>query len=336
VNYTLALKSGTLTVTPAQLTVQADDKTKAYGAGLPALSATYSGFVNGDTAASLTQPVSLATTATLASGVGTYPILVTGGASPNYSLIRNSGMLTVTKAALTVTAEDKSAVYGGVLPALTTAYDGFINGDTAAVLTQPVTLTTTAKPTSPAGKYPITVSGGASANYTLVPKSGVLSVVPAPLTILADSKTNLLGSALPSFTASYRGFVNGDTAASLTVAPHFATTANASSPAGTYPIIVNGAQAPNYAISFVSGTLIIIPQGTVPAFPQRALTIGADGTLSVSVNAPNGAQVHLQWSLDLETWEDLPPQASANGQTQFIAGRVGDSRLRFFRAVLNP
>ena len=45
---------GTLTVTPAGLTITADDQTKVYGAALPTLTASYSGFVNGDTAASLT------------------------------------------------------------------------------------------------------------------------------------------------------------------------------------------------------------------------------------------------------------------------------------------
>ena len=46
--------AGTLTVTPVGLTITADNKSKAYGAALPTLTAGYSGFVNGDTAASLT------------------------------------------------------------------------------------------------------------------------------------------------------------------------------------------------------------------------------------------------------------------------------------------
>ena len=46
--------AGTLTVTPAALTITADNQTKVYGAALPTLTASYSGFVNGDTSASLT------------------------------------------------------------------------------------------------------------------------------------------------------------------------------------------------------------------------------------------------------------------------------------------
>ena len=62
--------TGTLTVTPAALTVTADDQTRVYGAANPALTVSYSGFVNGDTAASLTTPAAFATTATAASTPG--------------------------------------------------------------------------------------------------------------------------------------------------------------------------------------------------------------------------------------------------------------------------
>ena len=44
-------------MTPAALTITADDKSKVYGAALPTLTASYSGFVNGDDASSLTTPV---------------------------------------------------------------------------------------------------------------------------------------------------------------------------------------------------------------------------------------------------------------------------------------
>ena len=60
-------------MTPAPLTITADTQSKAYGAALPALTASYSGFVNGDTAGSLTTLPTLTTTATAASHVGTYP-----------------------------------------------------------------------------------------------------------------------------------------------------------------------------------------------------------------------------------------------------------------------
>ena len=46
--------TGNLTITPAELTITADDQVKVYGAAVPTLTASYSGFVNSDTSASLT------------------------------------------------------------------------------------------------------------------------------------------------------------------------------------------------------------------------------------------------------------------------------------------
>ena len=160
-NYTISFVAGTLTVTPAALTITADDKSKVYGAALPTLTASYSGFVNGDTVASLDTPVSLSTTATAASAVGTYPITASGAASANYTISFVAGTLTVDTAALTITADDKSKVYGAALPTLSASYSGFVNGDDASSLTTPVVLSTSASAASDVGTYPITPSGAA-------------------------------------------------------------------------------------------------------------------------------------------------------------------------------
>src|SRR5204863_25801 len=90
-DYDVTLNAGTLTVTPAALTITADDKTKVYGAGLPALTASYAGFVNGDTSASLTTQPTLSTTATAASHAGTYAITAAGAADSDYAITYQSG-----------------------------------------------------------------------------------------------------------------------------------------------------------------------------------------------------------------------------------------------------
>ena len=69
--------AGTLTVTPAALTITADNQTKVYGAALPTLTASYTGFVNGDTSASLTTQPTLSTTATASSHVAGSPYAIT-------------------------------------------------------------------------------------------------------------------------------------------------------------------------------------------------------------------------------------------------------------------
>ena len=212
---------------------------------MPALTASYSGFVDGDTAGSLTTPPALTTTATAASPVGSYPITASGAASPNYTISYASGTLTVNKAALTITAVSTNKLYGAAVPALTASYSGFVNGDTASSLTTPPALTTTATAASPVGSYPITASGAASPNYTISYASGTLTVNKAALTITAVSTNKLYGAAVPALTASYSGFVNGNTASSLTTQPALTTTATAASPVGSYPITASGAAGPN-------------------------------------------------------------------------------------------
>ena len=99
--------AGSLTVTAAPLTITANNQTKVYGAALPTLTASYSGFVNGDTSASLTTQPTLSTTATASSHVAgsPYSITASGAVDTDYSISYVAGSLTVTPAALTITAE---------------------------------------------------------------------------------------------------------------------------------------------------------------------------------------------------------------------------------------
>ena len=231
-----ATSAGPLTVTTVALTITANNQTKAYGAALPTLTVSYSGFVNGDTAASLTTQPTLTTTATAASPRLGQPVPITasGAVDSNYTISYVAGTLTVTPAALTVTADNKTKVYGAAMPTLTVSYSGFVNGDTSASLTTQPTLTTTATaasqsraartPSPPAARWTATTRSATS------PAS--LTVTPAALTITADGQTKVYGAALPTLTASYSGFVNGDTSASLTTPPTLTTTATAASHVG--------------------------------------------------------------------------------------------------------
>ena len=142
-----------------------------------------------------------------------------------------AGTLTVTPAALTITADNQTKVYGAALPTLTASYTGFVNGDTSASLTTQPTLATTADATSHSSgnPYAITASGAVDSDYSIAYVGGTLTVTPAALTITADNQTKVYGAALPMLTASYTGFVNGDSSASLTTQPTLTTTASASS-----------------------------------------------------------------------------------------------------------
>ena len=84
---------------------------------------------------------------------------------------------TINKAALTVTAEDKSVTYGDAAPTYTVTYDGFVNNETNAVLGGTLALACDyVKNTSGAGTYTITPSGLTSDNYDITFTNGTLTV----------------------------------------------------------------------------------------------------------------------------------------------------------------
>ena len=128
-NYSLA--SSTLTTTAdikaLAVTITANAKSKTYGDDNPALDAVVDGAVNGDAL-----DYSLATTAVKFSGVGSYPIAVTLGTNPNYTVTKVDAALTVNPAVATVTANAKSKTYGDDNPALDAVVGGAVNGDTLA------------------------------------------------------------------------------------------------------------------------------------------------------------------------------------------------------------
>jgi hypothetical protein len=85
-----------ISVDRAALTIAADAKVRAFGMPNPPLTVSYSGFVSGDTPASLDAPVILTTTATIASPPGSYPITVNGAADANYDITFIPATLTIT------------------------------------------------------------------------------------------------------------------------------------------------------------------------------------------------------------------------------------------------
>ena len=186
-------------------------------------------------------------------------------------------------APLTIAAESKVKRYGSENPSLTVSYNGFVLGEDAGALSTPVVVTTTATISSAVGTYPITASGAASPNYAVTFVDGTLAVTPVTLTITANDQSRVVDTLNPAFTASYLGFVLGETPAVLLTPVNLATTALPSSPLGSYPIIASGATALNYVIVFVNGTLTVVAPLS-PAPPPAPILIpvtsGESTTLS--------------------------------------------------------
>ncbi len=178
--------SGTLMggefVTPAPLTITATNQSMVYGGPrLPALTAIYSGFVNGDTAARLTTQPTRSTTASAKSHVGKYAITVGAAYDPNYTIGYVNGTLTINPARLTITAVSKTMTYGGALPPLTVTYAGLVNGDTPATFASRAATAprlSTVPATSPAGTYAITMGAVDDPDYVITYVYGRLTIMP--------------------------------------------------------------------------------------------------------------------------------------------------------------
>ena len=256
-NYNVTYVAGTLTIEKAPLTVKAQDATMTYGEALPSFDASYEGFKNNDDAAVLTTAPTMTTAATPASAVGTYEITANGAEAQNYEMNYVKGTLTISKAALTVTPKNASMTYGDALPTFEVIYEGFKNDDDASVLTTLPSTTTAATPSSTVGTYAIAADGAEAENYVISYGSGTLTVEKAPLTITAQNYTMKQGDPLPAFDATFEGFKNNETSSVLTKQPTFGCEATSASEPGTYDINVSGAEAQNYEMSYVKGTLTV-------------------------------------------------------------------------------
>jgi hypothetical protein len=277
---------GLLTITPAALTVTADNKSITYGQKLPPMTYTVTGYVHGDTAAALGGAAKCATVATSTSAAGTHPITCAQGSltTPNYIFNFAAGVLTIGKALLTCTANPTSMVYGSALVPFGFSCSGYQNGDTAAVLSgQPSLTSSCANPLSGgrrssgehcvyhAGTYAIEIGPGslsAGGNYTLAFQNGqpaaggILKVTPAPLNCMADNKTMVYGSAQPAYTFTCTGFQHSDTVSTLTGAPSLGTACQAiaapSKKGGKRPAPVSSScveQVGSYGITIDKGSL---------------------------------------------------------------------------------
>jgi hypothetical protein len=185
---------GNLTVNPAQLTVVGGltPASKVYdgttGTTLTIGSPSLSGIVSGDTVSLNTSAASAAFLDENAGAGKTVQIsglTLEGASSANYTVVQPTRQADITKATLTVTANNQTKAAGSPDPAFTFAYSGFVGGDTSSEIDTPPTCTV-AVPHSAAGTYPIVCSGGVDNNYNFSYVSGTLTV-----TAVGNPPTNI-------------------------------------------------------------------------------------------------------------------------------------------------
>jgi hypothetical protein len=249
---------------------------------------------------------------------GSATLSASGGNYTQTFSAANSPKLTITPAPLAVSLTNpaQTKVYGandptlggtGIAMTLTglvnrtvTDWNGTVVVNDSAITGTAANLTRVAGEN--VGSYAITNGranlSGSAGNYTQsfsAANSPVLTITAKPLTITADDKSRLVGVANPPFTATYSGFVSGsnnvatwngavtvnDTPASLGGTLVFATPATPASPAGAYSITPSGQTSTNYTITYVNGTLTVLPgTGAVSPLANETLLSAMASTYS--------------------------------------------------------
>jgi len=332
VNYNSVSASVAISVTRAALLVSANSTNRPYGQTNPPFTASFTGFVNGDDAGDLEGELIFSTLAQTNSPIGSYEVIPSGLVSSNYTLNFAAGMLTITAAPLVVTADDETKVYGAALPELSGGLAGAQNADNLSA-----TFITVATAASDAGSYTISPlladPDGKLSNYTVTTNLDVLTITPAPLLISANDTNRSYGAANPPFTASYAGLVNGDDETDLDSPVVLSTTATAASPAGSHAITAANAADLNYAITFVDGTLTIMPAGPLTL---AIIAVDALGNVTLRITSDPGQRIKLEASTNLTDWIDIATLENATGTIDHVDPSEPGRAYRFYRAMLAP
>ncbi len=197
--------TGLADITSLEITITPDaNQSKVYGDTDPAFTYTFDSLIGGDTFFGVLGRTEGENVSTYEYALGD---LSAGG---NYALTLDPGTFEITQKSITVTADDKSKIYGATIPDLTASYSGFILGEDESVLDMPVSLSTTADDTSSVGAYEITASDATDANYNITFVPGTLTVTPAPITVTADATSKTYGDADPALTYTNDPLVGSD------------------------------------------------------------------------------------------------------------------------------
>ncbi len=185
--------SDVVKITRADATITPNNKSKTYGGTDPALDATVTGTVNGET-------LDYSLSRVAGEDAGDYDINVTlgsGSVNDNYDITTDKGTFTINKAMLTVTADDKDIIYNDPAPDYTVTYSGFVGTDDVAVLTGDPSLTCPYNQGDDIGAYIITAGTGtlSATNYDFNPVNGTLTVATMYLDVtFEDYDGNVLGT----------------------------------------------------------------------------------------------------------------------------------------------
>jgi sugar lactone lactonase YvrE len=230
-------------------------------------------------------------------GVGVFTVGATYNGDSNNATAAGSGTVTVNQVSQTITfTPPASPVTYGVAPISLSATGGASgNAVVFSVSSGPCTVSGSTLTVIGAGTCVVPANQAGNADYSAAATVFHSVVVNAAvLTVTANKASRVYGSTNPTFTASFSGFVNGDTSSVLSGAPSLTTTATNTSAPASYSITAAAGTlaASNYTFSFVNGTLTVTAATQTISFtaPPSPVTYGVV-PISLSATASSGLAV---------------------------------------------
>ncbi len=259
-NYTLNSDSLELTVTKRDICVKTKDTSVVYGQAIVLDYEVVSGTLYDKDAL-------VATFDFEQTNVGNYTVTPTFDSgdevNTNYNITAQNGVVTITKATLTVGLGDKQTItYGDDMPSYSATYTGFAYGETATSLVHTVSYTCEYSGAKRAGTFDVIVSGSTLANYDIVYVKSQLIVKKATLVLTAvEHEAITYGDDIPTdFAYEADGFVNGDDKSLLDGKVTFSTLyekgADASDKKYTYNVVCT--ELANYNVTVGSAQTLVV------------------------------------------------------------------------------
>jgi Zn-dependent metalloprotease len=286
-------------------------------------------------------------------GAGIVGITATQPGNANYSpAVAVPKTINVGKAPLTISAKNVSRVVGAANPVLPLSYAGLIGADgPATALTSIPVAATKATAKSAPGSYPITLTGGASNNYTLTLVPGSLTVVgfggtyEALLLGAASVPVGKLTFTIPPTTLTYTGTLTlAREAKSITVASTskspgttaFVGSADLANAAATWTRTTNGVDALSLALT-VSTNGSVAGSLKRNGEPFATLARGARlRTFAKGQTAPGAGANTLALHSAYNLFADGPLPGGSGFATVPIAPTTGVLTLKGFTADGSP
>ena len=192
-NYDITFNTGTLTVNKANPVVTAPTaKSLTYNGSAQALVDAGS-TTGGELQYSLSSGTGYGDAISTQTNADTYTVYFKVNGNTNYNAVAEQSIsVTINKAALSITAENKSLTYGDNPPTYTASYSGFVGSETASVLSGTLAFACEYAAGSNVGGYTITPSGVTASNYDITFNAGTLTVNKADA-VITDTPASIEG-----------------------------------------------------------------------------------------------------------------------------------------------